>query len=184
MRRFPIARSTCGCAPLAERSGWARSPPTVCGIPRRRSCSTTWERTCEKSRNSFATRISALPCATPTSAMSRPGKRRRRLAGLWSETELPPGFGEQWNRGTEILYRAAERQNLVENVSSCLPRPGKRAPLHTYRSRRSKAQLSYFGTDLIARTEPAAHNLPEPRCILGACDFFVVFNALVPQSGR
>ena len=55
---------------------------------RPRSSSTTWERICGKSRSSSATRISAPPSATPTSAMSRPGRRRKRSARLSSEAML------------------------------------------------------------------------------------------------
>ena len=48
----------------------------------------TSERIFGRSRSSSATRISAPPCATPTSATSRPGRRPRRSARLSSEAML------------------------------------------------------------------------------------------------
>ena len=77
-RRFPTGRSICGCERGAERLGWGRSRRMDCATPRPRSSSTKWERICGKSRSCSATRISAQPCATPTSAMSRLGKPLRR----------------------------------------------------------------------------------------------------------
>ena len=85
---FPTARSICDCERRAGRSGWGRSPPTGCGIPRPRSSLITSERIFGRSRSSSATRISAPPCATPTSATSRPGRRPRRSARLSSEAML------------------------------------------------------------------------------------------------
>ena len=84
-RRFPTGRSTFAYGRLAERSGWGRSPRRGCATGRPQSCSITWERICEKSRNCSATRISARPCAIPMSAMNRHGRRRKRSVTLWSE---------------------------------------------------------------------------------------------------
>jgi hypothetical protein len=78
---------TFGCVPHAEPSGWGRSPSTDSGTLRQQFCSTMWERICGKSRNCSATKLFAPPCATPTSAMSRHGRRRRRLAKLWSRAK-------------------------------------------------------------------------------------------------
>jgi integrase len=69
-----------------------RSPRTDCTIAQPQSCLSTWERICGKSRSCFVTRISAPPCATPTSVTSRRGRRRKRLAKHWSENES----GHHW----------------------------------------------------------------------------------------
>jgi hypothetical protein len=84
--RSPIAGSTFGCVPHAEPSGWGRSPFTDSGTLRQQFCSTMWERICGKSRNCSATKISAPPCATPTSAMSRHGGGGG-SAKLWSRAK-------------------------------------------------------------------------------------------------
>ena len=77
-------RSLCGGWISQSRGeGVGRSTRMGCATPRPRSSSTRWERICGKSRNCFATRISARPCAIPMSAMNRHGRRRKRSVTLW-----------------------------------------------------------------------------------------------------
>ena len=146
-RRFLIARSICDCARRAERSGWGRLPRRDCAIPRPRS-STMWERICGESRSSFATRISAPPCAIPTSATNRHGTPRRRSVRLWTKVvgeSSAPSRGYATLSNTPLLLRqivstfilikfwrrkhdSHARAHLREPTTSVLERPSRLAP--------------------------------------------------------
>ena len=96
---------------LQSARGGGDHRPRVAPHPRPRSSLTTWERICGKSRSSSATRISAPRCAIPTSAMNRPGKRRRRSARLWSEKAAAGPDGKK--ASVRRLNLATERPSEV-----------------------------------------------------------------------
>jgi hypothetical protein len=113
-------------------SGWGRSQPTV--APQRGpSSSTTCERICGKSRGCSATKTSAPPYVIPTSAMSRPGRRRKRQ----------PGFGLKLNRFFQELGLPAA--SLKELWSPAQPAQGRahsaRGRAHTSGDKKSDSRM-------------------------------------------